>query len=56
MKSIRLTKTEAQIVSDVLMLVMNDTDWQEMASATDRQWDALGTAYEKISDAALGAS
>lgn len=46
--TIKLTKTEAQIVSDVIMLVMNDPDWQDMASASDEEWAALDTAFSKI--------
>jgi hypothetical protein len=52
MATIRVTKTEAQIATDVLSLVLNDPDWQELATATDAEWDALVTLYSKIRGAA----
>lgn len=46
--SIYLKKSEAQILFNVLSLVLNDPDWQEMASATDKEWEALSDARSKI--------
>lgn len=47
-KEIRLTKLEAQITYDVLSMVLNDPDWQDIASATGQEWAALGRAHAKI--------
>ena len=46
--SLQLTQHEAQIVSDVLALVLNDPDWQDMAAATDEEWTRLHDAHAKI--------
>lgn len=44
----RITKAEAQIAADVLALVLNDPDWQDMASATDEEWNALVSIQSKL--------
>lgn len=49
-----LTPTEAQIVHDVLSMVLNDPDWREIASATGQEWAALGRTHMKISAVARG--
>jgi hypothetical protein len=46
--NVHLTKAEAKILFDVISLVQNDPDWQETASATDAEWDALDRAASKI--------
>lgn len=46
--SLKLTKAEARILTDVLNLIFNDPDWQQIATASDTEWKALETAYTKI--------
>ena len=46
--NVNLTKAEAQILTDVLSMVLNDPDWQEQATATDHEWEALARARTKI--------
>jgi hypothetical protein len=48
----KLTKAEAQILTDVLSMVLNDPGWQELATATDAEWEALQNARTKISSEA----
>lgn len=43
-----LSRPEAEILTDVLNLVLNDPDWQEMATANDEEWSHLRDAAEKV--------
>lgn len=45
---IDVSRVEAAITVDVLSLVLNDPDWQEMASATDQEWSALRDLQAKM--------
>lgn len=50
--AVHLTKEEAQITHDVLSMVLNDPDWQDMATSTDYEWLSLQRASRKILAAA----
>lgn len=46
--AVNLTSDEAQITYDVLAMVLNDPDWQDIATATDAEWRSLQRAASKI--------
>jgi hypothetical protein len=47
MTGLQLTRPEVCILVDVLSLVLNDPDWQQVATATDQEWADLQHAYAK---------
>jgi hypothetical protein len=53
LSTVMITDDEARIMGWVLALILNDPDWQEVASATDAEWNALRSAYAKITASQL---
>lgn len=45
---VNLHRAEIAITVDVLSMVLNDPDWQELASATDAEWEALRNAHARL--------